>query len=115
MSERVTCNKQGGRPEPQGSLCDQQPVYTSMAGEDGSLVMLGDSLSTHSDEMPPPKTQEPFVLLDGIPQVRIHGCTDKSLAHCSCMDSTCLQCLLMCSRRQGGACNAHGRPVYVIS
>ena len=70
MSERVTCNKQGGRPEAQGSLCDQQPVYTSMAGEDGSLVMLGDPLSTHSDEVPPPKTQEPFVLLDGIPQVR---------------------------------------------
>ena len=76
MSERMTCNKQGGRPEPQGSLYDQQPVYTSMAGEDGSLVMLGDPLSTHSDEMPPPKTQEPFVLLDGIPQVRIR-CTQR--------------------------------------
>ena len=76
MSERVACNKQGGRPEPQGSFCDQQPVYASMAGEDGSLVMLGDPLSTHSDEVPPPKTQEPFVLLDGIPQVRT-GCTKE--------------------------------------
>ena len=43
MSERMTCNKQGGRPEPQGSLYDQQPVYTSMAGEDGSLVHAGRS------------------------------------------------------------------------
>lgn len=74
----MTCNKQGGRPEPQGSLHDQQPVYTSMAGEDGSLVMLGDPFSTHSDEVPPPKTQEPFVLLDGIPQAR-NGCTEEIL------------------------------------
>ena len=66
----MTCNKQGGRPEPQGDLYDQQPVYTSMAGEDGSLVMLGDPLSARSDEVLPPKPQEPFVLLDGIPQVR---------------------------------------------
>lgn len=39
-----------------------------MAGEDGSLVMLGEPLATDGDEAPQPKHQEPFVLLDGIPQ-----------------------------------------------
>ena len=37
--------------------------------EDGSLVMLGEPLATDGDEAPQPKHQEPFVLLDGIPQV----------------------------------------------
>ena len=40
-----------------------------MAGEDGSLVMLVEPLATDGDEAPQPKHQEPFVLLDGIPQV----------------------------------------------
>jgi hypothetical protein len=40
-----------------------------MAGEDGSLVMLGEPLATDADEAPQPTHQEPFVLLDGIPQV----------------------------------------------
>ena len=55
--------------EQHGSPYDQQPVYTSMAGEDGSLVMLGEPLATDGDEAPQPKHQEPFMLLDGIPQV----------------------------------------------
>jgi hypothetical protein len=55
--------------EQHGSSYDQQPVYTSMAGEDGSLVMLGEPLATDGDEALQPKHQEPFVLLDGIPQV----------------------------------------------
>lgn len=44
-----------------------------MAGEDGSLVML-EPLFTDADEVLPPKQQEVFVILDGIPQV-------SSLAH----------------------------------
>lgn len=41
-----------------------------MAGEDGSLVMLGEALSTDADEVLPPKQREPFVLLNYVPQVR---------------------------------------------
>ena len=65
---------QGGTSRQQASAYEQQqPVYTSMAGEDGSLVML-EPLFTDADEVLPPKQQEVFVLLNGIPQV-------SSLAH----------------------------------
>ena len=47
-------------------------MYTSMAGEDGSLVML-EPLFTDGDAMLPPQQQEVFVLLDGIPQVTSHA------------------------------------------
>ena len=60
---------QKGKSEKQRSIQEQQPVYTSMAGEDGSLVML-EPLYTDGDVVPPSKHQEAFVLLDGIPQVR---------------------------------------------
>ena len=49
-----------------------------MAGEDGSLVML-EPLFTDGDEVLPPKQQEAFVLLDGIPQVRSLACPFRSL------------------------------------
>ncbi len=49
-----------------------------MAGEDGSLVML-EPLFTDGDEVLPPKQQEAFVLLDGIPQVRLLASPLRSL------------------------------------
>ena len=60
---------QAGRSDQQKRAYHKQPVNTSMAGEDGSLVML-DPLFTDGDEVLPQKQQEPFVLLNGIPQVR---------------------------------------------
>ena len=59
---------QAGRSDQQKRAYHKQPVNTSMAGEDGSLVML-DPLFTDGDEVLPQKQQEPFVFLDGIPQV----------------------------------------------
>ena len=59
---------QAGRSDQQKRAYHKQPVYTSMAGEDGSLVML-DPLFTDGDEVLPQKQQEPFVFLDDIPQV----------------------------------------------
>ena len=115
VQEQVTYNKQGERPELQGSLYDQQLVYTSMAGEDGSLVMLGDPLSTHSDEGLPPKPQEPFVLLDGIPQVG-NGCTQNIpralLLHGLCLPVVIADVIWAVGRSM--YCSCGGRAVYVL-
>ena len=76
-TEPVSC-AQGGSSRQRTGAYEQQPVYTSMAGEDGSLVML-EPLFTDGDEVLPPKQQEAFVLLDGIPQVRSLACPFRSL------------------------------------
>lgn len=47
---------------------EAQTLHTSMAGVDGSLVMVGDTTTTDGDEIEVPSQPEHFVLLEGIPQ-----------------------------------------------
>jgi hypothetical protein len=49
---------------------EHQTLHTSMAGVDGSLVMVG-TTATDGEESDMPKQPEQFVLLEGIPQVSL--------------------------------------------
>jgi hypothetical protein len=42
-----------------------------MAGVDGSLVMVGEAVTSEAEELDMPQEKEMFVLLDNVPQARI--------------------------------------------
>lgn len=48
---------------------EQQTLHTSMAGVDGSLVMVGEAVTTEAEELEMTHEKETFVLLDNVPQV----------------------------------------------
>ncbi len=55
--------------QPTSSTFEQQTLHTSMAGVDGSLVMVGEAITSEGEEVEmPPQKKEMFVLLDNVPQ-----------------------------------------------
>ncbi|CAL8464467.1 g4002 [Coccomyxa elongata] len=54
--------------QPTNSTFEQQTLHTSMAGVDGSLVMVGEAITTDGEEVEMPQKKEMFVLLDNVPQ-----------------------------------------------
>ncbi|EIE19233.1 alpha/beta-hydrolase [Coccomyxa subellipsoidea C-169] len=47
---------------------EQQTLHTSMAGVDGSLVMVGEAVTTEAEELDMPQKKEIYVLLENVPQ-----------------------------------------------
>ncbi len=45
-----------------------------MAGVDGSLVMVGEAVTTEAEELDMPQKKEIYVLLENVPQVMLTSC-----------------------------------------